>query len=377
MSSLSRIGVILSLVAALALWTGCDSAGTDGTGEDDTTRPAVEFASGGAGGVPVDSTIDVGVTLTDSVGTSVSVEVLFATQASSATPADIGGFSGTPLTRSISFPETASAGAVQSIPVDISNADISEGSKEALFALQRLESDGKAEIGEPREFGLSIGAKPMAEARSEGREAIVNGNQVTVTVRGTVTRAFGAFARFQDDSGPTGASGLVVRQTSGNLADQFQQEISDGIIAPGTELLVTGSISQFSGLLQINGEDLDSYQVIDQGDPPEPQTVSLSDIQAPSGEEFESELLQVDGLSFPEATGNFEGGTTYTIAGEDEATLQFRIQDADETGVIGKPIPEGTFTYEGILGQFNVFSGVDTDEGYQLIPIQPSDIQQE
>ncbi len=376
MNSLSRIGVIFSLIAALALWAGCDSAGTDGTEEGASTRPAVEFASSGAGGVPVDSLIDVGVTLTDSVGAPVSVDVLFATQAGSVDPANIGGFSGNPPTQSISFPDTAPAGAVQSVSVDISDVRISEGPKEALFALQQLESEGNVEIGEPREFSLSIGAKPISEARSQARQAIAGGDDAsaTVTVQGTVSRAFGAFVRFQDDSGPTGASGLVIRQTDGELSEDFQQDISDGTIQPGTDLLVTGSISQFSGLLQINNDDLQSYDVLAQGDSPEPQEVSLSDLQAPDGETYESELLRVEGLSFPDASGNFESGTTYTVEDEDGTTLQFRLQDTDETNVVGESIPDGTFAYEGILGQFNVFSGVDADEGYQLIPVQPSDL---
>lgn len=376
MNSLSRIGVAFSLIAVLAFWTGCDSTGPS---DEDTTRPTVEFSSGGAGGVPIDGTIDVGVTLTDSVGAPVSVEVLFATQASSATPADVGGFSGDPPTKSISFPDTAPAGATQSFAVDISNADISAGSKEALFALQQLDAEGAVEIGEPREFGLSIGAKPIAEARTEAREALVNDNQATVTVRGTVTRAFGVFARFQDDSGPTGASGLVIRQADGNLADQFQQEITDGTIQPGTELLVTGSVSQFSGLLQINGEDLDSYQIVSQGDPPAPQTVSLSDLEGPNGENYESELVRVEGLSFPNASGSFAEDTGYTLQTEGGTTVEniFRVQGPDETNVIGGSIPGGAFNYEGIVGQFNVFSGVDADEGYQLIPVRSSDIQTE
>lgn len=372
MNSLSRVGIVLSLIAALVLWVGCDSTGTGGQ----STLPTVQFSSSGTGGVPTDSIIEVGVTLSDSVGADVSYEVLFAGGASSATPGDVGLSSSPAVVHEGSFSSQAGAGATETFEVNIASADLSEGSKEAFFALQQLESEGDVEFGEPREFNLSIGAKPISDARTEGRQALANGNQVTVTVRGTVTRAFGAFARFQDESGPTGASGLAIRQTFGELSEDFQQDISDGTIEPGTELLVTGSISQFSGLLQINNEDLQGYAVISQGDPPAPQSVSLSDIEAPDGENFESELLRVEGLSFPQASGTFENGTTYDVVDEDGTTYMFRIQDDDETNIIGEPIPEGTFTYEGILGQFNVFSGVDADEGYQLIPVQPSDVKE-
>lgn len=369
-----RTGAVLLALAATVLWGGCDTGGTTGP----ASVPAVQFSSAGAGGVPTDSTVQIGVTLTDSVGASVAVEILFASQASSATFADLGGFS-TPdsTTKEVTFSADAGAGATEQVSVNIANTDLSEGSKEALFALQRLESEGTVEIGEPREFSLSIGAKPITEARAEGREAIINGNQATVTVRGTVTRAFGSYARFQDDSGPTGASGLMIRQTFGELSSDFQEDIAEGTIQPGTELLVTGQISQFSGLLQINNEDLDGYAVVSQGNPPAPQEVSLEDIQAPAGEDYESELLRVEGLSLPSASGSFSGGTTYDVEGPDGTTYMFRIQDSEETNIIGQPIPEGTFTFEGILGQFNVFSGVDADEGYQLLPVRASDVQPE
>lgn len=370
-----RLCAIVLLAAGAVLWAGCDSGGTAGA---DARIPSVQFASGGAGAVPTDTTVNIDVTLSDSVGASVSVEVLYANGASSTNYEDIGGYDSLETTaKTVTFSGDAGPGAQQSVEVGVVEADLSKGSKEAFFALQRLESEGTVEIGTPREFNLNIGAKPIAEARAEGREAILNGNQVTVTIRGTVSRAFGGYARFQDDSGPTGASGMVIRQVGGGLTDQFQQDISDGVIQPGTELLVTGAISQFSGLLQINGDDLSSYSVISQGDPPEPQVVTLSDIASPDGEDYMSELIRVEGLSFPEASGNFEGGTTYTVENAEGTEFMFRIQGSDETNVAGTSIPDGTFTFEGILGQFNVFSGVDADEGYQLLPMRASDIQSE
>lgn len=208
----------------------------------------------------------------------------------------------------------------------------------------------------------------IAEARERGTET-------TVVIEGTVTRAFGAFVRIQDESGPTGASGIVIRQTGGENADAFQQDIADENIRPGTQIRITGTTSAFAGLFQINNEDLSNYEIVGQTDAaPDPQVVTLADLQSPDGEDFESELLRVEGLSFPQASGTFESGTTYTVENADGTTFGFRVQDDTETNVIGEPIPDGTFTYEGVLGQFNNFSG--NDEGYQFIPVQPSDIQE-
>ena len=207
-------------------------------------------------------------------------------------------------------------------------------------------------------------AIPIAEARAQGTGA-------AVTIEGTVTRAFGAYARLQDASGVTGASALALRQTFGSQSEAFQQDVADGTIRPGTRLRVSGAISAFSGLLQVNGDDLNGYEVIEQGSPPAPQSVSLSDLQAPGGENYESELVRISGLSFPDATGTFDSGTTYTVANGAGTTFEFRVQDAEETDVIGASIPTGTFTYEGVVGQFNNFGDPDDNTGYQLIPVRP------
>jgi uncharacterized protein YdeI (BOF family) len=197
-----------------------------------------------------------------------------------------------------------------------------------------------------------------------------------VTVEGTVTRAYGSYARVQDDSGPTGASAIVLRQTSGSNSSAFQSDIADGTIQPGTTVKVTGTTSAFNGLFQINNEDLTDYTVQGQGSPPSPQTVTLPEL-AQNGEDYESELLRVEGLRFLSASGAFENGTTYTVEDGDGQPLEFRVQDGSETAIGGAPIPGGVFDFEGVLGQFNGEGpgGDEPDEGYQFIPVRESDLQ--
>lgn len=207
---------------------------------------------------------------------------------------------------------------------------------------------------------------PIQQARQQGVDS-------TVTVQGTVTRAFGAYARIQDASGPTGATGLVIRQASGDLSSSFQQDIEDGTITQGTTLQVTGTLSEFSGLLQINNSDLNNYAVQGQGSLPPAQSVTFSDLQGADGENYESELVRIETVTFqdPSATGGtLESQTNYTVEDGEGTTFTYRVQDSTETNVIGAPIPSDPFTYEGIIGQFNNFSG--NDEGYQLIPIRTS-----
>ena len=223
---------------------------------------------------------------------------------------------------------------------------------------------------------LGVAGDDVQSAEFTIAEARERGTETTVVIEGTVTRTFGSYARIQDESGPTGASGIVIRQTGGENADAFQQDIADENIRRGTQLRITGTTSAFAGLFQINNDDLSNYEIVGQTDAaPDPQTVTLADLQGSGGEDYESELLRVEGLSFPDASGSFESGTTYTVENADGTPLEFRVQDDAETNIIGESIPDATITYQGVLGQFNGFSG--NDEGYQFIPVQPDDIQPE
>lgn len=201
---------------------------------------------------------------------------------------------------------------------------------------------------------------PTAWAQQTIDDARSQGVDAQVTVEGTVTRAFGAYVRLQDDSGPTGASALVIRQTGGS----FRDAITNGTITRGTQLQVSGALSEFNGLLQINGSDLDSYNVLGTATVPAPQSVTLSDL-ATNGEDYESELVTVEALSLS-ASGTFANQESYTAQGG-AGTITLRIQTTDETTLGGTPIPSGGFTYTGVVGDFR--------GDYQLIPVRESDLQ--
>jgi len=209
---------------------------------------------------------------------------------------------------------------------------------------------------------------PIAEARDQGPGA-------TVTVEGTVTRAFGDFVRFQDESGPTGASGLTIRQTSG----AFRDSVQSGALQQGTQLQVTGTLSEFNGLLQINNDDLNDFTIQGQGTVPAPQDVSVGELQT-NGEDFESELVRVADIDILNDRGTFENDTSYPsypLTGNvdattlQEGTLTLRVQGSGETALAGEPIPEGALEYTGVVGEFTP----DGSPNFQLIPVRPSDVE--
>lgn len=197
----------------------------------------------------------------------------------------------------------------------------------------------------------------IAEAREQGVDA-------EVTIEGTVTRAFGDFVRIQDDSGDLGASGIVIRQPEGS----FNEEIADETITEGTTLRVTGTISEFNGLLQINEDDLASYEVTGEASVPDPLTITLTDL-AESGLDYESVLVRIDGLTLNTEDAEFSNGASYTATDGDGNEATFRVQQEGETQLGGEPVPSGTFDYEGVIGQFQGEP--------QMIPVEVSDIIQE
>ncbi|MEP0547713.1 MAG: DUF4397 domain-containing protein [Rhodothermales bacterium] len=196
----------------------------------------------------------------------------------------------------------------------------------------------------------------IAEAR-----ALPNGS--LVLIEGVVTRAMGAFTRMQDATG-----GITIRQTNGAFFD----DVADGTIAPGTEVGLIGFTSEFNQLKQINGSDLQDYTVFGTTGVPEPQLVSLEEI-ANNGEAYESELIQVSTLVALTGDETFQAATTYEIAEFDvQFPVTLRVPSADDTAIDGTPIPDGFFTFTGVLGQFD---SADPDAGYQLLPVQEDDVE--
>jgi hypothetical protein len=185
-----------------------------------------------------------------------------------------------------------------------------------------------------------------------------------VQIEGVVTRAMGDFTRMQDET-----AGLVIRQTEG----PFNEDVADGTIAPGTELRVTGSTSEFRQLFQINAGDLISYEVLGTTDVPAPQLVTLEEI-AVDGEAYESELIQVENLFIePDGDTVFQPATSYNIADptRDDSAVTLRIPNEGDTAINGEPIPSVLATFTGVLGQFDFD---DPAAGYQLNPVQADDV---
>lgn len=329
-----------------------------------TDKTLVRFASGQTLAAEDSGSVDLTVELYGpSQSSSIDVDVLFNNGNSTAGTSDL-----SYTTQTISFPNSASSGDSETVTVDILDNNSTDGNKDAEFELQNLDTSGNVSLSRPDTTTLTI----VDDDRTidQARTALRNGTREEVILEGTVTRAHGAFVWIQDESGPTGASGITIKQVRGAKSTQFQQDVANGTIRAGTKLRVQGMLSQSRGLIWIEGADLSEYTIMGQGTVPAAQEVTLSELQS-NGEDYESELIRVSGLSFPSASGTLNNATSYDVT-DGTATLRFRVQGSNQTTVGGAPIPPGTFTFNDVLGQFNGGGGITDDTGYQLIPVNSS-----
>ncbi len=182
----------------------------------------------------------------------------------------------------------------------------------------------------------------IAEAlETEGSEEIVR-------VEGTVTRVFGSTTVIQDET-----AGIVVSRRD-DVADAATE---------GDVLEVVGSISTFNGLFQLDSDNVESFEVLSSGnDLPAPAEIGLDEVG-----DFQSQLVRIDGLEIADDNGDdvFQGGGSegnYDVT-DGNLTITLRIDSA--SFYVGEPIPAGTFTFEGITGEFN---------GEQIFPLNDGDI---
>lgn len=162
-----------------------------------------------------------------------------------------------------------------------------------------------------------------------------------VTIQGIVT------------SGSTLGNGRFIQDETAGISSFGS--VSD--LLPGDEVIMTGEISEYNGLLQIS--PVNEFQVISSGNPlPEPQLITVSGID----ESNEGSLVTIEDISFAE-TGNFEENTNYTISdASGSSTIYIRFSNP----LVGTAIPEGEVNITGIVGQFNE---------HQLLPRDAEDLE--
>lgn len=126
----------------------------------------------------------------------------------------------------------------------------------------------------------------------------------------------------------------------------------------GDSITITGPLIEFSGLLEVSpvATVVNHGQAVIQ---PQAQILQIVD----AGESFESQLMQIDNVTFVE-TGNFAtNNSTYTIT---DGTNNLDIRINASTNIGGTAIPTTPISIRGLMGQYNT--------NYQLVPRDLNDI---
>ncbi|MCT4630616.1 T9SS type A sorting domain-containing protein [Winogradskyella sp.] len=105
--------------------------------------------------------------------------------------------------------------------------------------------------------------------------------------------------KFIEDA--TGA--ILIDDTAGNITTSYT--IGDGITG------IVGELDEFGGMIQFRPSE-DSGAATSTGNTLTPQAVSLSDLTN-NPEDYESELVQVTGVTMDNTTANFSGGSVHSM----------------------------------------------------------------
>jgi len=201
------------------------------------------------------------------------------------------------------------------------------------------------------------GPIPIAEARENDANGVPVHLGEIVTVNGIVTVAdqFGAPGYIQDHTG-----GIAIYDFD------FTESVSIG-----DEVTLTGEITHFNGLTELESVTIES--IPSTGNTVTPEVVSiealLNDGQG-GDERYESELVRLNNVTVNTSAWTVSGsGTNYKLS---DGTFEIDVRIDNDVPFAGDPAPGGSFDIVGVLSQYKrdaPFAG-----GYQLMPRLGSDV---
>lgn len=202
---------------------------------------------------------------------------------------------------------------------------------------------------------------PISQAKENDTSgiAIYYGNLVSIRGIVTVANQFGSPSYVQDNSGGISIYGAI-------FSDSVQI---------GDEVLVSGTITQFNGLNQLEFPLL--HQIISSGNTIEPFITTPYDLahDGQGGVEiFEGRLVRLNAVLVTELNGTPVSNwayKNYRLTGANSAdTVQIRIDN--NTNIIGTVAPAGRFDVIGVLSQYK--NSLPFIGSYQLMPRMLTDI---
>lgn len=134
-------------------------------------------------------------------------------------------------------------------------------------------------------------------------------------------------------------------------------------VAEGDEIIIKGEITQFRGLIQIEPSELSFVSA--------ENTLVDPTIVTSLGEDTESQLIKIEGVTLVSFTADSGGGNAEISDGTNTYTMRLD----NDTGLSESDIPTEAFNVTGIGGQFDPDGDAPFDEGYQIAPRYLADIE--
>jgi len=185
----------------------------------------------------------------------------------------------------------------------------------------------------------------IADARAAGVGA-------TVTTAGIITTP--NFGSTYSEFGLQDSTAGIVIYMPGNVLN----------VAVGDSVEITGTISEYNGKLEIVPATDADVTVLNSGNPlPDFQVITVATFVG-NGEDYESELIRINGASIVSGTWPTGGGSVNLTISDDGGTSTVTMRIDSDTDIIGNPEPSDPFDVQGIAGQYN---------DYQILPRYYSD----
>ncbi len=168
---------------------------------------------------------------------------------------------------------------------------------------------------------------PIADLRYNDANGVPIGNGQTFTIAGIVTSS-NQFGNSGPGSVQDGTAGVCVYGST-----------FSNVVNIGDSVTVTAELTQYSGLTELSF-NLPGASVIvhSSGNETAPEIITITDISTQQWngyEEFEGLLIRLNNVTI-QGTGNFAGGTNYTIS-DPTGTLTSGLRiDGDVSSIIGQ-----------------------------------------
>lgn len=231
-----------------------------------------------------------------------------------------------------------------------------------------VDVDGNGLFDGPGNIGLLV--EPISGTRTTDANLDYLRKNTIVTVRGTVTVASSTFDHasnlvyFQDSSLD------LVNQRSGGTTI-YQEGLIRPTLSPGDRIQVTGTVSNYNGILEMTDVAIEKTAA---GSVPDPLVLTVADLigTTGAGEKYEGMLVRINTITSMTGTWPTLGnnGTLNIKDASSSSTLQLRI-DSD-TDCDGSTKPVAPFDVIGVLGQYDTTAPYNT--GFQLNPRMRADI---